>query len=128
MIRFIDHSDDFIRRARNELERAIARGTIRVQASAIDLATRDAYPPASTPGTPPHVRTGTLSRSIDQETFQRSGEFVGRVGTNLIYGKYLELGTSRMAARPYLRPALDMNRNQIVTEIKASGGRIGRGS
>jgi hypothetical protein len=35
---------------------------------------------------------------------------VGKVGTNLKYGRYLELGTRKMKPRPYLRPALERNR------------------
>lgn len=62
----------------------------------------------SRPGNPPHRQTGTLVRSITVDSvFDVHGpKIVGRVGTNLPYGKYLELGTSRMRPRPYLRPAL----------------------
>ncbi len=56
----------------------------------------------SAPGDPPHVQTGRLRGSIAHE---RDG-LVGRVGTNVIYGRFLELGTGRMAARPWLRRAL----------------------
>ena len=38
---------------------------------------------------------------------------IARIGTNLKYGLYLELGTRRMAARPYLRRALDETRDEI---------------
>ena len=64
---------------------------------------------ASSPGQPPHRRTGTLARSITHEVTQDSA----RVGTNVKYGKFLETGTSKMAARPYLRPAVYKNRQQI---------------
>ena len=62
----------------------------------------------SLPGNPPHRQTGTLVRSITVDSaFNVTGNrIVGRVGTNLPYGKYLELGTSRIKARPYLRPGL----------------------
>ncbi len=64
---------------------------------------------ASEPGQPPHRRTGTLSRSITHEVTKGSA----KVGTNLKYGKYLETGTSQMAARPYLRPGVYKNQRQI---------------
>ena len=59
----------------------------------------------SKPGDPPHIRTGLLKSSIGHD-FQEGG-LVGRVGTDLKYGKFLELGTVNMEARPYLRPAFD---------------------
>lgn len=34
------------------------------------------------------------------------------VGTNVEYGSYVELGTSRMAARPFLRPAASNHSNE----------------
>lgn len=61
---------------------------------------------ASRPGMPPHVDTGRLRASITHEVETRLLNIIGRVGTNVKYGRWLELGTSRMAARPWLRPAL----------------------
>jgi hypothetical protein len=40
-----------------------------------------------------------------------------RIGTNIEYGPYVELGTSRMAAQPYLRPAYDENKQAALKEI-----------
>ena len=65
--------------------------------------------PASLPGEPPRRRTGRLARSITHEVTPTTA----RVGTNVKYGKYLETGTSKMAARPYLRPAVIKNRRMI---------------
>lgn len=56
----------------------------------------------SAPGEPPRKQTGRLRASI---TWERMGRSV-RVGTNLLYGLWLELGTARMAARPWLRRSL----------------------
>lgn len=63
------------------------------------------YQPSS-PGEPPRKRTGTLQKSIAHEIERRPGEVLARIGTKVGYGKFLEFGTRRMAARPYLRPAL----------------------
>jgi HK97 gp10 family phage protein len=35
------------------------------------------------------------------------------IGTNVEYAPYVELGTSKMTAQPYLNPALEMNKNNI---------------
>lgn len=57
----------------------------------------------SSPGDPPHIDTGKLRQSIFRKMIS-STEVI--VGTPLRYGYWLELGTAKMAARPFLRPAL----------------------
>lgn len=47
------------------------------------------------------VDTGNLQNSI---THTSDGK-AAYIGTNVTYGKYVELGTVKMAAQPYLRPA-----------------------
>lgn len=47
------------------------------------------------------VRTGALKASI--EVIDGDGYVL--VGSSMHYAVYVELGTSRMSARPYLRPA-----------------------
>ena len=65
------------------------------------------YPPASSAGTPPHLRTGELRRSMAHEV--DNNELIGRVGSNKKYSGYLERGTGKMAKRPYLQPTLEAN-------------------
>lgn len=66
-----------------------------------------ASPPRSAPGEFPHVDSGRLRQSIASEVDVIPGvAVVGRVGTNVEYAPYLEFGTARMAARPFLRPTL----------------------
>lgn len=52
------------------------------------------------------VRTGRLRSSITHRVERRGRVVVGTVGTDVHYAPYLEFGTRRMRARPYLRPAL----------------------
>lgn len=59
-------------------------------------------------------KTRTLQRSIHVEP--ESDESVV-VGTDVSYAKYVEQGTSRMAARPYLRPALNKNATRIQNNV-----------
>lgn len=77
------------------LDRAIAaelqRRAIRVEAAA------KRYCP---------VDTGRLRSSITHETGTDERGPVARIGTNVDYGVYVEVGTSRAAAQPFLRPAL----------------------
>ncbi len=67
----------------------------------------------SLPGEPPRKQYGHLRRSVAREVDRLS--LTARVGTNLKYGRWLELGTSRgLAARPWLRRALSQARQQIT--------------
>lgn len=63
----------------------------------------------SAPGEPPHKQTGRLRQSVAREVHG----LTARVGTNVQYGRWLELGTSRMAPRPWLRRALMECADQI---------------
>lgn len=42
------------------------------------------------------------------------------VGTPVFYGPYVEYGTFKMNAQPFLRPALDMVRGKILSIVKKS--------
>jgi HK97 gp10 family phage protein len=65
----------------------------------------------SDPGEPPRKQFGRLRASIASEA--DAGQLRARVGTNVKYGRWLELGTSRMAARPWLRRAMDESIGQV---------------
>ena len=57
---------------------------------------------------------GNLRSSIDYKV----EEEVATIGTNVEYAPYLEYGTSKMAAQPYLEPALRNNEKAIFSIIK----------
>lgn len=59
---------------------------------------------ASQPGYPPNPDTGTLLGSI---TFHPVTELSYYVSDGTEYGVFLEIGTERMAARPFMRPVFD---------------------
>lgn len=61
------------------------------------------------------VDTGTLRRSIHTVAPRRG---VREVGTNLGYAWFVEAGTHRMAARPYLTPAAEAARPRFVEAMK----------
>lgn len=67
------------------------------------------------------VDTGNLRASITHEV-DTGGKAV-YIGTNVEYAPYVELGTSRQAAQPYLRPAATEHVNQYRQVLKdALGG------
>lgn len=67
------------------------------------------------------VDTGRLRASIWNDV-ERKGmtTFVLSVGTNVEYAKFVEFGTSKMAAQPFLRPAVDACAKDVVDEIRGS--------
>lgn len=52
------------------------------------------------------VDTGRLRSSITWRLGRDSQGLLGIVGTNVTYAPYVEFGTSRTGAQPFLRPAL----------------------
>ena len=62
------------------------------------------------------VDTGNLRNSITHEV--DSGEHAVQVGTNVEYAAYVEYGTSKTTAQPYLEPAITNNADQYEEMIK----------
>lgn len=62
-------------------------------------------------------RTGNLYNSIKSRVESEGEEAVAKVGTEVDYGTYLELGTSRMNPKPYLYPALKDNVDKVVNKV-----------
>ena len=58
--------------------------------------------------------TGRLRASITPQVVSMAGEVRGIVGSNVVYAPYQELGTVKMRAHPYLRPAFERARQQII--------------
>lgn len=67
----------------------------------------------SLPGEPPNRDTAQLDTSI---VARRTGELTAEVTVEAEHGVYLELGTSRMEERPFMRPAV-RNKKAVVTEL-----------
>lgn len=78
---------------------------------------------ASAPGDAPHTDTGNLVNNIQVQRFDKSVD-VGIMGDKAPYGKYLEFGTSKLAARPWLRPAYESSKSIIIDKLRASGAQI----
>ena len=66
---------------------------------------------ASVAGNPPNSDTGFLASNIFMVL--DADKFGGAVESRADYSGFLEFGTSKMGARPYLQPALEENRPKI---------------
>lgn len=75
---------------------------------------------ASQEGAYPAVDYGPLRQSITHDVEQDGAEVVGRVGTNLTEGLMTEMGTSKMAPRPWLKPSIEANKEKIHKMIASS--------
>ena len=64
------------------------------------------------------VDTGRLRSSITNRLDIDGNQIVGVVGTNVEYASFLEHGTSKMPAHPFLFPALEANREKIKDLLK----------
>lgn len=67
------------------------------------------------------VDTGALRDSITTSGKSTATGAEASIGSSLEYAPFIELGTSRMQAQPYLHPALQKNKKKaktiIITEI-----------
>lgn len=71
---------------------------------------------ASAPGESPATDTGALVRSIRVD--HQPGSGVADVVAAARYAAFLEFGTRKMAARPFLRPAAEKVKTQLPDLVK----------
>jgi HK97 gp10 family phage protein len=96
-----------------EAVRAIRRAVKRAAAETAEWAKEDAK------GWVP-VDTGKLRASIDAGAFE-DGDLIGfKVEATEHYAAYVELGTSKMPAQPFLQPAADGRRADFLRAVKAA--------
>ncbi|QFG09554.1 tail completion or Neck1 protein [Arthrobacter phage TripleJ] len=76
------------------------------------------------------VDTGNLKSSIghsDLRNVGQSGSLEAEVGPTANYGHYVEFGTSRMAPRAFLGPALDRNAPAFAQALEQLAERTANG-
>ena len=65
----------------------------------------------SAPGQPPKTDTGALANSI---TVQNTGSFQREIAAGVEYAAFLEFGTRKMAARPFMTPMALWLETQVI--------------
>lgn len=74
---------------------------------------------ASSPGKPPRIDMSALINSL---RVINAGPMVRQIADGVDYGYHLEVGTSRMEPRPFMRPVLDAWRRGKFAEFAAGWG------
>jgi HK97 gp10 family phage protein len=69
----------------------------------------------SAPEEAPAVVLGTLAGSI---TLESPADGTARIGSDAAYAPLLEFGTVEMAARPWMRPAVERVRGQLLQIVR----------
>lgn len=72
-------------------------------------------PPRSRPGSSPHIDSGRLIRSVEADS--DAGTLRGVIYSNQEHAVYTEEGTRRMAARPWMLPALKDAADDAAREL-----------
>ena len=122
---------EVIGRLRTAGAEAVARAAVYLHAKLLEALSvpnpgvrqgrRTVYPNTSLPGQPPRLRTGWLRANVLYELDLSAGRARVGLGANAPYGLYLELGTRRMAPRPWLVATLTRVMPQLQAILKHGG-------
>ena len=114
-VKVVDHSKKAFAVINTGLQRRLKLAALmyadKVKKS-INVSTRRAGP--SKPGDYPHKDTGKLQQSIQVGAVVQN---TVRIGAHVNYARALELGTNKMAPRPFLRPILNEMYPTIVRVV-----------
>lgn len=102
-VTYESHLDEFLDALPEQVEQALI---------AIGL-TAETYAKQECP-----VDTGRLRNSITHEVDMN--EQAAIIGSNVEYAAYVELGTSKMAPRPYLRPAAENHSAEYKSLVESA--------
>lgn len=129
------------KRTRTEVSKAVRRGALRIENRAVEgiidpPKTGRIYSSkhrkgfkhqASAPGEFPAADSGRLHQSITSVmTLDGPDVYRSETGANTPYATFLELGTSRMAPRPFMQPAFDENKAIVEDDIRKAIIRVAR--
>lgn len=97
---------DIIWRVAHQKRPMISKAQMKAEGRTVRVSNPDAQA-----GVP--VRTGLLQMSIQKSVKYSGGKWVGRIWTNTPYAEFLEFGTSKMRARAFMRPAVNLTRDAL---------------
>ena len=66
-------------------------------------------------------QTGNLEASIQAlPVIEKNGEIIGQVKAGMEYAQYVEFGTSKISAKPFLTPAIESNQKNVIDTVVAA--------
>lgn len=103
------NADDFIQKTKGTARQRLLQRGFQIQRAAVALVEEVVY---STPPSPHYKRTQKMAHinvvdSSDDTTLRV------KVGSETRYAKFNELGTFKMAARPFMRPAFEAVKQDV---------------
>lgn len=110
--RFEWHGDEFSAAVRESMADGLEVGAMVLRDQMVRTTTN---PSPSKPGKPPGVVTGILSASMT--TNANRPALSAKVGTPWDYGRFLEYGTRRMAARPWVLRSYALAKSKINAKM-----------
>ena len=115
-VSLVDNSDLVRNALAEQIEQALIAVGMAAESNAKLEITHEVYDqPEARSG---YVRTGRLRDSLTHEVLD--GEKAVIVGSNVEYAKYVEGGTMKMPARPYLRPAIVNHVDEYKALVEAA--------
>ena len=109
-VTLISNADEVKEALEEQIEAALVAIGLAAETNAKKEITTAVY---DTPESPNYVRTGRLRNSLTHAVIPKEKAVL--IGTVVEYAPFVELGTTTMPPRPYLRPAI----NNHVAEYKA---------
>lgn len=109
---------------RKALERGMTRAVLHLEKTIVKKISKGQ--PPSKPGEPWHVLSGRSRASMTHQVDVGRREIIGRVGSNVVYVRRLELGfvgrdaagrNINQAARPAMRPSLVEQREEMMRRL-----------
>jgi HK97 gp10 family phage protein len=121
-----------MRQLPQNIGRNVLRGAVNAGASVIRNEVRDNAPVYEGKPQASHAPAGALRRAVYQKQIReasswfkqvfyvsvRSGKSQQKKGLDAYYWRFVEFGTKKMAARPFLRPAFESKKYEAAEAIK----------
>ena len=108
-----------VERTKQQVDSKMAQGASELRNAALTVL---ANPSPSSPGSPPGVRSGNLRRNWNMYYSGGGGNGVFGIRSGMHYAGYLEHGTSKMAARPYVEKVKEAAMPEILALFSELGG------
>ncbi len=117
-VTFTSHKEEAIKAVSEAMARALEICGGKAETYAKELA------PVGTPESTgiPGYHGGTLRNSITHEQWDEKTEVIG---STVDYSKFVELGTYKMKARPFMRPAAENHRQEYSQVIERELAKVG---